>query len=34
MDILRHGANVEVLAPASLREAVRGEMAKAIRAYG
>jgi predicted DNA-binding transcriptional regulator YafY len=33
MDILRHGANVEVLAPASLRLAVRDEMATALKAY-
>lgn len=33
MDILRHGAGVEVLAPASLREAVRGELARAATAY-
>jgi predicted DNA-binding transcriptional regulator YafY len=33
MDVLRHGANVEVLAPASLREAVRTEMISALMAY-
>ena len=33
MDILRHGANVEVLAPESLRIAVRDEMATALKAY-
>ncbi len=34
MDILRHGAQVEVLAPASLRDAVRDEMTRALIAYG
>jgi predicted DNA-binding transcriptional regulator YafY len=34
MDILRHGANVEVLAPAALRNAVRNEIARALKAYG
>jgi predicted DNA-binding transcriptional regulator YafY len=34
MDILRHGASVEVLAPAALREAVRAEMTRALKAYG
>ncbi len=33
MDVLRHGANVEVLAPQSLRAAVRDEMATALKAY-
>lgn len=33
MDILRHGAQVEVLAPASLRLAVREEMISALKAY-
>jgi len=33
MDILRHGSNVEVLAPESLRRAVRDEMATALLAY-
>lgn len=32
MDILRHGAGVEVLAPASLRAAVKKELAAALRA--
>ncbi len=34
MDLLRHGAGVEVLAPASLRERVAGELAAAARQYG
>lgn len=33
MDILRHGASVEVLAPAALRTAVRAELARALKAY-
>jgi len=33
MDILRHGAGVEVLAPESLREAVKKELAAALAAY-
>jgi predicted DNA-binding transcriptional regulator YafY len=33
MDVLRHGANVEVLAPETLRRAVRDEMATALKAY-
>lgn len=33
MDILRHGADVEVLAPDSLRQAVRDEMISALKAY-
>jgi predicted DNA-binding transcriptional regulator YafY len=33
MDVLRHGANVEVLAPEALRRAVRDEMATALKAY-
>lgn len=33
MDILRHGADVEVLAPATLRQAVRDEMISALKAY-
>ncbi len=33
MDILRHGAAVEVLAPAELREAVRRQLAAATRLY-
>lgn len=33
MDILRHGAEVEVLAPASLRARVREELARAGRQY-
>ncbi len=33
MDVLRHGANVEVLAPASLRRAVRDELSRAVVAY-
>jgi predicted DNA-binding transcriptional regulator YafY len=33
MDVLRHGSNVEVLAPESLRRAVRDEMADALKAY-
>jgi len=34
MDLLRHGAGVEVLAPPSLRERVAGELAAAARQYG
>jgi predicted DNA-binding transcriptional regulator YafY len=34
MDILRHGADVEVLAPAALRDRVRDELGKAGAAYG
>lgn len=34
MDILRHGAGVEVLGPSSLREAVRKELKAATAAYG
>jgi predicted DNA-binding transcriptional regulator YafY len=34
MDILKHGAEVEVLAPASLRERVRAELARAAARYG
>jgi predicted DNA-binding transcriptional regulator YafY len=33
MDVLRHGADVEVLAPQALRDAVRDEMATALKAY-
>ena len=33
MDILRHGADVEVLAPAELRKAVRDELATALKVY-
>lgn len=33
MDLLRHGAGVEVLAPPSLRERVAGELARAARQY-
>lgn len=33
MDILRHGAQVEVVAPASLREAVGSELRKALSQY-
>ena len=33
MDILRHGAEVEVLAPASLRQRVRDELGKAFGQY-
>lgn len=33
MDILRHGAAVEVLAPASLRRAVREELTRALQSY-
>ncbi|MBU1237879.1 MAG: WYL domain-containing protein [Gammaproteobacteria bacterium] len=34
MDVLRHGANVEVLAPAALRRAVHEELSRAVVAYG
>jgi predicted DNA-binding transcriptional regulator YafY len=34
MDILRHGAGVEVLAPPALREAVQRELSAAAAAYG
>ena len=34
MDILRHGAQVEVLAPPELREAVKGELGRAGEVYG
>ncbi len=34
MDLLRHGAGVEVLAPPSLRKRVAGELAAAARQYG
>jgi predicted DNA-binding transcriptional regulator YafY len=34
MDILRHGAGVEVLAPPALREAVRRELSATLAAYG
>ena len=33
MDILRHGANVEVLAPAILRQSVMKSLASALKAY-
>ena len=33
MDILRHGSDVEVLAPAALRKAVRDELSSALRYY-
>jgi predicted DNA-binding transcriptional regulator YafY len=33
MDVLKHGASVEVLAPAGLREAIAAELAAAIRGY-
>ncbi len=33
MDILRHGADVEVLEPAALRDAVAGELAAALKRY-
>jgi predicted DNA-binding transcriptional regulator YafY len=33
MDVLRHGAHVEVLEPASLREAVRRQLAEALKQY-
>jgi len=34
MDLLRHGAGVEVLAPASLRARVAEELAAAASQYG
>jgi predicted DNA-binding transcriptional regulator YafY len=34
MDIMRHGAGVEVLAPKSLRDAVAAELSRAAAAYG
>jgi len=34
MDLLRHGAGVEVLAPLSLRATVARELAAAARQYG
>ncbi|MGH8681965.1 MAG: helix-turn-helix transcriptional regulator [Burkholderiales bacterium] len=34
MDILRHGPHVEVLEPASLREAVKAQLAAALARYG
>ena len=33
MGILRHGADVEVVAPAALRTAVRGALERALGAY-
>ncbi len=33
MDILRHGPNVEVLGPASLRQSVGEALAKAVTKY-
>ena len=33
IEILRHGAGVEVVAPAALRTAVRGALEPALRAY-
>ncbi len=34
MDVLRHGPHVEVLEPATLREAVRQQLAAALKQYG
>lgn len=34
MDVLRHGAHCTVLAPPALAQAVRGQLAAALRAYG
>ena len=34
MDVLRHGPHVEVLAPASLRDTVRAQLAAALARYG
>src|SRR5690606_24863235 len=34
MDILRHGAEVEVVRPPALRDAVRTELSKALAMYG
>ena len=33
MDILRHGGEVEVLAPRALREAVQAELERALTRY-
>jgi predicted DNA-binding transcriptional regulator YafY len=33
MDVLRHGPHAEVLEPASLREAVREQLAAALKQY-
>jgi predicted DNA-binding transcriptional regulator YafY len=33
MDILRHGSEVEVIAPEKLRERIRGELDKALKFY-
>jgi predicted DNA-binding transcriptional regulator YafY len=33
MDVLKHGASVEVLAPASLRDAIAAELAAALGRY-
>jgi predicted DNA-binding transcriptional regulator YafY len=33
MDILKHGSEVEVMAPASLRKRVKEEMLKALKMY-
>ncbi|MFO1363985.1 MAG: WYL domain-containing protein [Burkholderiales bacterium] len=33
MDVLRHGAHVEVLEPASLRDAVKAQLAAALARY-
>jgi predicted DNA-binding transcriptional regulator YafY len=34
MDVLKHGADVEVIAPAALRQRVRAELAAAVGRYG
>ena len=34
MDIMRHGSDVEVMAPTSLRDAVRARLLAAANRYG
>jgi predicted DNA-binding transcriptional regulator YafY len=33
MDVLRHGAHVEVVEPAALRDELRAQLANALRQY-